>query len=181
MTDAGELRILSGTRLRSASAIYGEIAEGVMKINEYCRRSVVSIAGNADIAAAAQLMREQHVGFLVVYKLGDDIRRPIGVLTDRDIVLQVVSPSLDPKAITVEDVMTRQPLIASESDELRDVLQAMRMAGIRRVPVVDARGALVGILAIDDALDVVTSLLCDITGSIKSEQRQEWRARGGCG
>lgn len=152
-----------------------------MKISDYCRRAVVSIASNADIAAAAQLMREQHVGFLVVYKIGDDIRRPIGVLTDRDVVLEVVAQCVEPKSVTAEDVMTRQPLIASESDELRDVLQAMRMAGIRRVPVVDIRGALVGILAMDDAIDVVTSLLCDITGAIKSEQRQEWRARAGRG
>ncbi len=67
--------------------------------------------------------------------------------------------------------------MATETDELADALQAMRMAGIRRVPVVDARGILVGILALDDALDVITNLLCDITGSIKSEQRREWRAR----
>lgn len=152
-----------------------------MKISDYCRRGVVSIASNADIAAAAQLMREQHVGFLVVYKIGDDIRRPIGVLTDRDVVLEVVAQCVEPKSVTAEDVMTRQPLIAGESDELHDVLQAMRMAGIRRVPVVDARGALAGILAMDDAIDVVTSLLCDITSAIKSEQRQEWRARAGRG
>jgi hypothetical protein len=59
------------------------------------------------------------------------------------------------------------------------VLQAMRLAGFRRVPVVDARGALSGIMAIDDAIEVVTGLMCDIAGSIKSGQRQEWRARVG--
>ena len=148
-----------------------------MKIGQICRRGVISVAGNADIAAAAQLMREQHVGVLVVYNLGEEIRRPVGVLTDRDIVLEVVAAKVDATAVKVEDIMTRQPLIATETDELADALQAMRMAGVRRVPVVDVRGALVGILALDDALDVITSLLCDITGSIKSEQRQEWSAR----
>jgi predicted transcriptional regulator len=86
---------------------------------------------------------------------------------------------IDPHSVTVDDVMTRQPLIATEADELSDTLRAMRLTGIRRVPVVDARGALTGIMALDDALDVVTGLMCDITGSIKSEQRQEWRARAG--
>jgi CBS domain-containing protein len=57
------------------------------------------------------------------------------------------------------------------------VLQAMRLAGIRRVPVVDVRGSLTGIIALDDVIDLVTGLLCDMAGSIKSEQRQEWRAR----
>ena len=73
--------------------------------------------------------------------------------------------------------MTRQPLVANETDDLTDALQAMRFAGIRRVPVVDDRGALVGILAIDDAVDLVTGLLCNIAGSIRNEQQHEWRTR----
>lgn len=150
-----------------------------MKVGEYCKRAVVAINGKADAAAAAQLMRNEHVGFLIVYRDGDELQRPIGVLTDRDLVLAVMARDVDPHAVTAEDVMTRQPLIAAENDELSDLLQAMRMAGIRRVPVVDVRGALIGIIAIDDALDIITGLMCDISGSIKHEQRQEWRARTG--
>ena len=150
-----------------------------MKVGEYCKRAVVAINGKADAAAAAQLMRNEHVGFLIVYRDGDELQRPVGVLTDRDLVLAVMARDVDAHTVTVEDVMTRQPLIANESDELSDLLQAMRMAGIRRVPVVDVRGALVGIMAIDDAIDVITGLMCDISGSIKHEQRQEWRARTG--
>jgi CBS domain-containing protein len=150
-----------------------------MKVGEYCKRAVVAINGKADAAAAAQLMRNEHVGFLIVYRDGDELQRPVGVLTDRDLVLAVMARDVDARTVTVEDVMTRQPLIANESDELSDLLQAMRMAGIRRVPVVDVRGALVGIMAIDDAIDVITGLMCDISGSIKHEQRQEWRARTG--
>jgi len=150
-----------------------------MKIGDLCRRSVISIDSSMDIAAAAQLMRERHVGYLIVYKLGDELRHPIGVLTDRDIVLEITAAKVDPSVLKVEDVMTRQPLIATDTDELNDVLQAMRLAGIRRVPVVDVRGALTGVIAIDDVLDVITGWLCEITGSIKSEQRQEWRARAG--
>jgi CBS domain-containing protein len=150
-----------------------------MKVGEYCKRAVVTIATSADAAEAAKLMRSEHVGFLIVHREGDSSQRPVGVLTDRDLVLGVMARDVDPHAITAEDIMTRQPLIANESDELSDMLQAMRLAGIRRVPVVDVRGALVGIMAIDDAIDVVTGLMCDIAGSIKSEQRQEWRARTG--
>jgi len=148
-----------------------------MKIGEYCKRAVVAIASNADAAEAAKLMREQHVGFLIVHGRADVLRRPIGVLTDRDLVLGVMARDVDPHAVTVEDVMTRQPLIANEADELNDMLQGMRLAGVRRVPVVDARGALTGIMAIDDAIGVVAGLVCDIAGSIRSGQQQEWRAR----
>ncbi len=148
-----------------------------MRIGEYCKRQVVSINANADIFEAAARMREQHVGFLVVYRDGDDHRRPIGVLTDRDIVLQVTAARVDPQSVRVEDAMTRDPLIAKESDDLADLLEGMRIAGIRRVPVVDSIGALSGVIAIDDAIDVITGLLCNISGSLKSEQRQEWSRR----
>jgi CBS domain-containing protein len=150
-----------------------------MKVGEYCKRAVVAIAATADAAQAAKLMREEHVGFLIVYQEGDVLQRPIGVLTDRDLVLGVMARDVDPHAVTVGDVMTRQPLIANDADQLSDMLQAMRLAGIRRVPVVNVKGALIGIMAIDDAIDVITGLMCDIAGSIKSEQRQEWRARTG--
>jgi CBS domain-containing protein len=148
-----------------------------MKVGEYCKRAVVAIASNADAADAAKLMRAEHVGFLIVYREGDALQKPVGVLTDRDLVLGVMAREVDPRAVTVDDVMTRQPLIASEADELSDMLQGMRLSGIRRVPVVDARGALIGVMAIDDAIDIVTGLMCDIAGSIKSEQRHEWRTR----
>jgi CBS domain-containing protein len=150
-----------------------------MKVGDYCKRAVVAIAASADAAEAAKLMREEHVGFLIVHHEGDSLQRPIGVLTDRDLVLGVMARDVDPHAVTVGDVMTRQPLIANDFDDLSDMLQAMRLAGIRRVPVIDVKGALIGIIAIDDAIDVVTGLMCDIAGSIKSEQRQEWRARTG--
>src|SRR5678815_2894817 len=150
-----------------------------MKIGEYCKRAVVAIASEADAAEAAKRMRAEHVGFLIVYREGDELQQPVGVLTDRDLVLGVLARDVDPHSVTVDDVMTRQPLIANDGDELSDMLQAMRLAGIRRVPVVDVRGALAGIMAIDDAIDVVTGLMCDIAGSIKSEQRHEWRTRVG--
>jgi CBS domain-containing protein len=95
-----------------------------MKVGEYCKRAVIAIKSGSDAAAAAQLMREEHVGFLIVYRDGDELQKPIGVLTDRDLVLAVLARNVDPHAVTVGDVMTRQPLIANENDELNDMLQA---------------------------------------------------------
>lgn len=150
-----------------------------MKVGEVCRRGAISIANCEGITEAARVMREHHVGFLVVHQLGDDLRRPIGVLTDRDVVVEVLAKNVDPQALTVDDLMKRRPVVATESEELGDVLQAMRLAGVRRVPVVDARGALTGVIAIDDAFDIITTFMCDLTGSIKHEQRLERRARVG--
>ena len=148
-----------------------------MKVGQYCKRGVVAVAGSDDVVDVSRLMREEHVGFLVVYEHGDEIRRPIGVLTDRDIVLGVTAKEVDPHTVTAKDVMTPRPLLATEEDELGETLQAMRMAGVRRVPVVNTPGALVGVFALDDAIELVTGLIGDITASIKCEQRQEWRSR----
>lgn len=148
-----------------------------MRVDQYCKRAVVAIGGDADVAEAARLMRDRHVGFLVVFDPNDPARRPMGVLTDRDIVLEVTALDVDPHAVTVADVMTRQPMIAHDADDLSELMRGMRIAGIRRVPVVDAKGALVGVIAVDDVIEVVSSLMEDIAASIKAEQRQEWRAR----
>ena len=85
-----------------------------MKIGEYCKRCVVSITSKSDAADASKLMRAGHVGFLIVYREGDELKKPVGVLTDRDLVLGVLARDIDPHSVTVDDVMTRQPLIATE-------------------------------------------------------------------
>ena len=75
-----------------------------------------------------------------------------------------------PDGIRFEDAATL-PVSAGTA------LQGLRLAGFRRAPVVDARGALIGIMTLDDAIEVITGLMCDLAGSIKSEQRQERRRR----
>ena len=122
-----------------------------MNVGRVCRREVATVSGAAEIAEAARLMLDQHVTFVVVYADGDESRRPIGVLTDRDIVRQRVCKEGSAMP-TVCDVMTREPLIACERDQLRDVLWVMQLTGVRRVPVIDARGGLSGLLALDDAI-----------------------------
>ena len=144
-----------------------------MNVSEHCCRGVVSIPDTADVVTAARVMRDQHVGLLAVFHQGDVTRRLTGVLTDRDIVMQVTAADRDPHVVRVQDVMTRQPILAYENDELRDVLQVMRLAGIRQVPVVDVRGTAVAVIALDDALELISGLLSDITGSIRSDRHPE--------
>lgn len=149
-----------------------------MNVGEYCNRYVVTIKPDAALADAAELMREKHVGFLVVVDEADPWRRtPIGVLTDRDIVVQVFAPGAEAAALTVADVMTRDPVTASEQEDLGELLTKLREAGVRRAPVVGVDGGLVGVIAMDDAIELVTNLLCDISGLIRQGQRAERRTR----
>ena len=102
-----------------------------MKVEHYCVRNVAAISAAADVVDAARLMRERHVGFLVVFREGDALRSPIGVVTDRDIVLQVTAKEVDPRSVTVEDVMTPDPvLMASKKINCLIVVVANRIAGI---------------------------------------------------
>jgi CBS domain-containing protein len=167
-----------------------------MRVGDYCRRGVVTINGDASITDAARTMRDHHVGFLVVLDqektqqeltymdvgnadLVGNIDRPVGVLTDRDIVVQVDARDVGPKTVAVSDVMTRQPVLAHEDDDLHDLMQGMHAAGVRRVPVVDAAGALTGIIAVDDVFEIVAGLMQNVCGTIDSEQRMEHQKRSG--
>jgi CBS domain-containing protein len=150
-----------------------------MSVGDICRRDVVTIAPGAGLSEAAQLMREKHVGMLVVVEPveGQPDRTVQGVLTDRDIVVTVVSREADPKAFKVMDVMTRHPLLAPERGSVAGTLRMMRMAGVRRIPVVGGRSELVGVLSIDDVLDAMADQLTSISGAIRGEQTQERATR----
>ena len=150
-----------------------------MKVGDYCKHGVVTIPMDADIVQAASTMRSEHVGFLVVIEAGDVKRRPVGVLTDRDITVQVVAAAMDPRAVTVADVMSRKPILALETDDLNEAAQGMRIAGVRRMPVVTSSGALTGVLALDDILQVIAGMACDVYGTVRSERCQEQRLRTG--
>lgn len=150
-----------------------------MNVGDLCKRHVVTIPGGAGLTAAAQLMRAEHVGFLVVVEPAteDEGLNVIGVLTDRDIVIAVVARAADPRTLTVGDVMTRDPLLAKEAGSVEVTLRFMREVGVRRVPVLNNKGRLVGVMALDDALNAIAAQLSDIAASIRNEQRVERSVR----
>jgi predicted transcriptional regulator len=155
----------------------GNQQENVMRVGDYCKHGVVTVPSSSDVVDAANLMRQEHIGFLVVVESGDAMRKPVGVLTDRDIVVQVVGRGVDPHKVTVADVMSPKPMVATEADDLNEAMQGMRIAGIRRMPVLSREGMLTGVIAMDDVLDVVAGLVCDMCGTVRNEQRQERRVR----
>jgi CBS domain-containing protein len=146
-----------------------------MSVADICRREVVTIAPEASLCGAARVMRDKHVGMLIVVGPGAEPADRIveGVLTDRDIVTTVIGRDAQPKDLKVMDVMTRNPLLVSEGSSVAGVLGLMRADGVRRVPVVGTRNQLVGVLSIDDVLDMVADQLGAISGAIRGEQARE--------
>jgi CBS domain-containing protein len=146
-----------------------------MYVSQLTKSNVVTIRRVDEITTAAQLMRERHVGYLVVIE-PDVVGRgdvPIGVLTDRDIVISIVARGADPRALTVGDVMTANPVMACELDAVETAVQEMRRIGVRRLPVVGRLGELKGVLSLDDVLAALSEELRDLAGAVRTGQRIE--------
>lgn len=150
-----------------------------MNVSTICKRDVVTVRPSDGIDFAAQVMRDRHVGYLVAVAPAakEGGVKPVGVLTDRDIVVAVVAQKVTPRTISVEDVMTPQPITVVENASLPSALQQMRDSGIRRVPVVDGLGRLTGVLSLDDVVDVLATQLQSVTQLIQSELRIEQSLR----
>jgi CBS domain-containing protein len=149
----------------------------MMDVNLICNHNVATIAKNAGIADAAAIMRAEHVGDLIVAEVRGDAKIPIGILTDRDIVVGVVAKGAAPDSVTVGDAMTRNPLTVREDSSVEFALREMRRFGVRRAPVVRANGDLIGVVAIDDIIEHLAVQLAGLADLIRVEQETEQRAR----
>ena len=125
-----------------------------MNVGQMCQRDTVTVQPTDEIVTAARLMREKHVGFLVVVQPAAQEGHvvPVGVLTDRDIVVSTIALGVDPKTLSVGDVMTSKPTVALAQDSVADAVYQMRKCGVRRLPVVGDYDHLIGVLSLDDVL-----------------------------
>ena len=140
---------------------------------EICTRSVTIAFRQTALDGAARLMRQNHVGCLIVVDEVDGKRIVVGVLTDRDIVTSVVAKDLLPSALRVEEVMTTDLVTAREEDSLIDLMRTMRRKGVRRVPVVGQQDELVGVVSLDDVLDILAQEMGLLVGAIEKEGERE--------
>lgn len=130
-----------------------------MKILEIASAPVFVAHPGQPLAAAARQMHTHGVGALVVVDPRTSVQRPVGILTDRDILCGQLAQSADLHCLTVEDVMTRDPLTLPAGAELTEAIEEMSVRGVRRAPVVDDSGMLVGIITLDDILPVLAQEL----------------------
>lgn len=147
-------------------------------IGEICSREVVYGTRETTVVAAAQLMRRHHVGSLVIVEqLNGGKRLPIGIVTDRDIVVEVTALDLDPRTITVGDIMGDALVTAREGEGLLETMEIMRYKGVRRLPIVGEDGQLIGIVTIDDLLEVLAEQLTELARIVSREQAHEAAVR----
>jgi len=149
-----------------------------MTIGEICTRETVFTTRETTVATAARLMRHHHVGTLVVVEEMNGGRRvPVGIVTDRDVVVEVMATGLDPNAITVGDIMGQELVTARESEGVLETMQIMRYKGVRRLPIVDKDGQLVGIVSFDDLLEVLAEQFGELAKIVAREQARETSGR----
>lgn len=148
-----------------------------MSAGEICNREVIVIQRDATIVEAAKLMRQFHVGALIVVEKRDGRQIPAGVVTDRDLIVEVVATELDAAVITVGDIMAAEVFTIKESTASHEAIEFMRRKTIRRLPVVDESGELTGILTLDDALQLLSEELLDLAKLVRYEQKKETRHR----
>ncbi|GBL45398.1 inosine-5'-monophosphate dehydrogenase [Sulfuriferula multivorans] len=148
-----------------------------MAIGELCNREVIIVAPETTIGEAARLMRQHHVGDVVVVTEKDGRRKPVGIVTDRDVVVEVVATGLDPATLTVGDIMVPDLATVQEKTGVFEAIRYMRDQGVRRMPVVGEDGSLVGILALDDLLELLAEELGALSRLVTREQGKEVKDR----
>lgn len=147
-----------------------------MTTGEFCTREVVIAEKDASILEVAQLMRTYHVGDVIIVERRNEEAVPVGIVTDRDIVVEVVAQEVDLNTVRAADIMSYEPLSVGEDEGIWDVLLQMSERGVRRVPVVNGAGCLEGILSVDDMIELLAeelSLLARIAGSCQSRERNK--------
>lgn len=147
-------------------------------IGAVCMRDVIVGTPDMTVAGAAKLMRHHHVGSVVIVdKMSGGLGIPLGIVTDRDIVVEVTATDLDPNTTTVGDIMPGEVVTVRADAGALEAMQIMRVKGVRRLPVVTEEGRLVGLVAFDDLLELVTEQLSELTKVVSREQAREATAR----
>jgi CBS domain-containing protein len=126
---------------------------------------VITILPDQKVLDAVNLMSDKNVGCVVVVEQD----RPIGILTDRDIVLRVMAKYKDASTTAVRDVMTPNPILAPEAIGIWELIQSMKKHGVRRFPIVAGDGKLVGIITLDDLIELMGEELADLGRAIATE------------
>lgn len=148
-----------------------------MLISELCNREVIIIQKEESALEAARLMRHHHVGDVIIVEEQNGVKKPIGIVTDRDLVVEIMATELDPAVITVGDISVAKLLTIQENTGIFDTIQYMRRNAVRRSPVIDDCGGLIGIITLDDLLQLLSEELSELAKLVKREIDKETKQR----
>ena len=133
-----------------------------MPVGTYCKRPAVTVGPDETARAAAELLDRENLGCLIVAEKN----RPVGIVTDRDLALELLTKRLDPGAVRVKEIAVPRPITVEEDAPVAEAAQIIRRHGLRRLPVVDKKGELVGVIAADDLMQLVVGELVGLANAV---------------
>ena len=148
-----------------------------MMLSDLCTLEVASCSPRTSVLEAARIMRQKHTGDLVVVDDGEDEKEPLGIITDRDMVVDVLATGLDPAVTAVGSIIRTPVVLAHDTEDASTALERMRTHGVRRIPVVGNGNRLVGILTVDDLIKLLAADAAALTEIISRQQHHERIAR----
>jgi CBS domain-containing protein len=144
-----------------------------MKVKRIYSRNVIRALRSFSLGQVAVLMGRHHVAAVLVTEDESSENQAIGIVIDRDLVLQAMAEGIGPREVTVGDVMTPSIVSVSENADIHEALETMRLRGIRRLGVSTGEGVLVGIVSVDDIVDALGTELTSLAGLIRSERARQ--------
>jgi CBS domain-containing protein len=144
-----------------------------MRVGDVCSKAVISAGPDMDASSAAKLMREHHVGTVVVVEMLGSVPIPTGIVTDRDLVVEVLAKQVEPEKVCLGDLVTSPLSTAEATDDVFETLARMRADGVRRMPVVDARKRLVGLLSTDDVVGALARVIANLPKLVQRSRAAE--------
>jgi CBS domain-containing protein len=144
-----------------------------MTVGAICNREAITVQRDASVLHAAKLMRQYHVGDVVVIENRKDKVAPIGIVTDRDVIVEVIATELDSGVITVGDIMVISLAVVKSNAGILEAIQLMTSKGVRRLPVVEDDGSLIGIITLDDLLLLLAKEFGALSKLVAKEQKNE--------
>ena len=147
------------------------------KLKEFATTLVAVVEPETSARVVAQLMRRHHIGALVVVDALDK-NKPVGIVTDRDLVLELMAEGLDPAVFTAGDIMSVDLVKAQPEMDAMDAVQLMKKYRLRRLVITDDAGDLAGIVSLEDVLSMLTRELADLAFDLGNARDRETRNRG---
>ena len=148
-----------------------------MQVSELCETEVVCCGPEATVGEIARLMREHHVGDVVVTGRNVQLHMPLGIVTDRDIVVQALAAEVELALLTAGDMMSAPPVTVDNHATLEEALQTMHQHKVRRLPVVREDGTLYGLLAADSLIYRLAAMTMSMASVMARQPRVEAQKR----
>ncbi len=140
-----------------------------MKIAKVCTKGAITVSPSAPLSEAAQIMCARNVGTVVVTASPADRPVVVGIITDRDIVRAQLHRTSDLSRLSVAEVMTPDPLVLNEQESIEEAIHQLLARGVRRTPVINSSGKLVGLVSTDDLLAEISDELVNLVQPVAQQ------------